>query len=87
MTAVTSVLTSAETEPVVAGSQVYDALGYTWDSATTGSVSAEVDTDVAAVMAAVRGAFEARHDLTDGPLGPATLDAAAAGEADPPPRR
>ncbi len=66
---------------------VYDALGYTWDPATTGSVSAEVDTDVAAVMAAVRGAFEARHDLTDGPLGPATLDAAAAAEADPPPQR
>ncbi len=66
---------------------VYDALGYTWDPATTGAVSAEADTDVAAVMAAIRGAFEARHDLTGGPIGTATLDAAASPAANPPPRR
>ena len=66
---------------------VYDALGYTWDPATTGAVSSEVETDVAAVMAAVRGALEARHDLVDGPIGAATLDAAASPQANPPSRR
>ncbi len=66
---------------------VYNALGYAWDPATTGAVSAEVDTDVAAVMDAIRGALEAHHDLTGGPISTAALDAAASPAAEQPPRR
>jgi len=66
---------------------VYEVLGYPWDPATTGAVAEEIDTGVPAMLAAVRGAFESRHDLKDVNIGATTLELADSPAARTPRRR
>jgi hypothetical protein len=63
---------------------VYAALGLDWDPATAGSIEDELARPVALaeVATAVRGALAARHQVVDGPLGPAVLARADGLEAD-----
>jgi lipoate-protein ligase A len=62
---------------------VYEALGYEWDPAATGAIAETVPVDVAGVMTAVREAFAAEHQITDGTIDAATLAEAARLEANP----